>query len=298
MRKAHIPKIGELQAFTACARLGTTTLAAEDLNLTQSAISRALASLEERLGVALFHRARQRLSLAPAGHAFLPRAKAILAGLDEAAMSVMAFGGDSSVIRIATLPSFGRRWLMPRLAALTATTPGLSFDLQVRLERVDFTQDAIDLAIMRKTHEPAGARGEILLTEELITIAAPQLIGARDALTTQDMLGLPLLQQSTRPTLWLDWFASAQIDPRQLLHGARADHFDMVIDMAIAGMGIGIVPEVLVRDELSRGTLRRASPRGLRTGEDYTLITPARELRPEVELLRGFLLDGRAMPPE
>ena len=192
MRKAHIPKIGELQAFTACARLGTTTLAAEDLNLTQSAISRALASLEERLGVALFHRARQRLALAPAGHAFLPRAKAILAGLDEAAMSVMAFGGDSSVIRIATLPSFGRRWLMPRLAALTATTPGLSFDLQVRLERIDFTQDAIDLAIMRKTHEPAGARGEILLTEELITIAAPQLIGARDALTTQNMLGLQL----------------------------------------------------------------------------------------------------------
>jgi DNA-binding transcriptional LysR family regulator len=63
-------------------------------------------------------------------------------------------------------------------------------------------------------------------------------------------------------------------------------------------MGIGIVPEVLVRDELARGTLRRASPRGLRTGEDYTLITPARELRPEVELLRSFLLDGRAMPPE
>ena len=201
-------------------------------------------------------------------------------------------------VLIATLPSFGRRWLMPRLAALTATTPGLSFDLQVRLERIDFTQDAIDLAIMRKTHEPAGARGEILLTEELITIAAPQLIGPRDALTTQDMLGLPLLQQSTRPTLWLDWFASAQIDPRQLLRGARADHFDMVIDMAIAGMGIGIVPEVLVRDELARGTLRRASPRGLRTGEDYTLITPAQELRPEVELLRGFLLGARAMPPE
>ena len=297
MRKAHIPKIGELQAFTACARLGTTTLAAEDLNLTQSAVSRALSSLEDRLGVPLFHRARQRLSLAPAGHAFLPRARSLLADLEDAAMSVMAFGGDSSVIRLAVLPAFGRRWLMPRLAALHARHPTLSFDIQARLDPVDFTTEPVDLAVMRKPHEPAGVRSAPLLTEQLILIAAPALMGDRASLATDDLLRLPLLQQSTRPTLWLDWFASIEVDPRQVLRGARADHFDMVIDMASAGMGVAIVPEVLVQPELARRTLKRASQRRLATGEDYTLITPNRDMRPEVELLRDFLLSENCAAP-
>jgi LysR family glycine cleavage system transcriptional activator len=282
MRKAHIPKIGELQAFTACATLGTTTLAAEELNLTQSAISRALSSLEDRLGVPLFHRARQRLSLAPAGYAFLPRARSLLAELEDAAMSVMAFGGDRSVIRIAVLPSFGRRWLMPRLARLHASLPSLSFDIQARLDPVNFTTETCDLAIMRKPHETGDVHSTVLLTEKLIVVAAPALIGSRNALSTEDFLCLPLLQQSTRPTLWLDWFASLDVDLRHVLRGARADHFDMVIEMACAGMGVAIVPEVLVRPELASGALQRASARSLATGEDYTLITPRRETRPEV----------------
>lgn len=294
MRKTHIPKIGELQAFTACARLGTTTLAAEDLNLTQSAISRALSSLEDRLGVPLFHRARQRLSLAPAGHAFLPRARALLNELEDAAMSVMAFGGDRSVIRIAVLPSFGRRWLMPRLAKLHAIRPSLSFDIAARLDPVDFAVDPCDLAIMRKPHETADVLSEHLLTETLIVVAAPDLLAGRDQLTTEALLSLPLLQQSTRPTLWLDWFTSLDVDPRQVLRGARADHFDMVIEMASAGMGVAIVPEVLVQPELTRGTLLRASPRSLKTGEDYTLITPRREMRPEV----AFVVNALRAPCE
>lgn len=289
MRKAHIPKIGELQAFTACARLGTTTLAAEDLNLTQSAVSRAVSSLEDRLGVSLFNRARQRLTLAPAGHAFLPRAQNLLTDLEDAAMGVMAFGGDRSVIRIAVLPSFGRRWLMPRLAKLHVLQPSLSFDIAARLDPVDFAVDPCDLAIMRRPHETADVTSEHLLTEELIVVAAPSLIKGRARLTTDDLLGLPLLQQSTRPTLWLDWFTSLDVDPRQVLRGARADHFDMVIEMACAGMGVAIVPEVLVRPELACETLRRASPRSLVTGEDYTVITPRRETRPEVAFVVNAL---------
>ena len=116
MRKAYIPSVAELEAFTACARRGTTTMAADSLGLTQSAISRSLASLEDRLGVALFNRVRQRLVLSPAGHAFLDRAEELLAELDAAAMGVMAFGGRDAVLRMAVLPSFARIWLIPRLA--------------------------------------------------------------------------------------------------------------------------------------------------------------------------------------
>ncbi|WP_376872879.1 LysR family transcriptional regulator [Albirhodobacter sp. R86504] len=294
MRKAHIPKLGELQAFVVCAKLGTTTLAAQDLNLTQSAISRAVASLESRLGVALFRRARQRLSLAPAGAAFLPKAIEILQSLEETSMGIMAFGGETSVIRIATLPSFGRRWLMPRLTDFALHHPMMTVDLQVRLGRIDFIRDALDIAVMRKTHEPAGAQSDLLVTETLITVAAPSLIGHDMEPLEIDLLTLPLLQQSTRPTLWLDWFAASKIDPRQVLRGARADHFDMVIDMAVAGMGVAIVPEILVQAELRDGRLRPANPHGMRSGEDYVVITPAGILRPEVATLRDRLLAGRA----
>lgn len=290
MRKAYTPSVGELQAFCACARLGTTTLAADELNLTQSAISRALLSLEERLGLLLFTRARQRLHLAPAGHEFLPKALKILQDIDEAAVSAMAFGGSASVLRIATLPSFGRHWLIPRLAQLAQSAPDLGLDLAVRLTPVDFSRESFDCAIMRKTHQPAGSHAELLLPEKLILACHPRLLRANATLSPQDLLSRPLLQQSTRPTLWLDWFKQAGLDPRLARRGARAEHFDMLLDMACAGMGIALVPEALTEDLLASGKLARASAESLATGEDYVLITPAQNAHPALAQLRQALL--------
>ena len=289
MRKRHIPSIGELQAFTSCARLGTTTLAALELNLTQSAVSRALGTLEARLGVALFERARQRLSLAPAGAAFLPKALQLLKELDEAAISTMAFGGASSVLRIATLPSFGRHWLIPRLARLARAEPRFSFDISVRLKAVDFAREPFDLAIMRKAHQPAGSVMEPLLAERLILVCHADLLGPQGALTEAELLERPLLQQSTRPSLWLDWFKETDTPPRAALRGARADHFDMVLDMAEAGMGVGLVPEILARPLIAQGRLARAHPREMLTGEDYVLIRPFERMSAACETLRDAL---------
>ncbi|MCR8546831.1 LysR substrate-binding domain-containing protein [Salipiger sp. P9] len=291
MRKPYMPSVAELEAFTACARRGTTTMAAESLGLTQSAISRSLASLEDRLGVALFNRVRQRLVLSPAGHAFLDRAERLLAGLDDAAMGVMAFGGRDAVLRMAVLPSLARIWLIPRLARFAREAPEISLDLSARLLPVDFGREPFDLAIMRNRHDMPGASAEPILPETLVIVAAPALLQGRAALDDAELLELPLLQQSTRPTLWLDWFRGSDTDPRRILRGARFDHFDMIVDAAIAGLGVGIMPEIVARPALKRGALALAAPRRFATGEHYALILPERaRTSPHVQRFRDWLL--------
>ncbi len=272
MRRGYMPTIAELEAFCACARGGTTIRAASTLGVTQSAVSRSIAGLESRLGVTLFARVGRRLALSDAGRAFLREAEPLLDRLNDAAVTVMAFGGQARVLRMAVLPTFGRLWLIPRLAAFQASVPGLSIDMAARLTPVDFDVDPFDVAIQRSQHRRDGAQHLHLLDEELIAVASPRLIGA--GLRDEDMLRLPLLQEAARPTLWLDWFRAAGLDPRTALRGARFDHFDMVLDAAEAGLGVALVPEILARSALGSGRLLRASHRDFATGQSYVLIFP------------------------
>lgn len=276
MRYAYIPTVNELHAFCACARAGSATRAASELNLTQSAVSRSLGTLEDRLGVRLFHRVKQRLVLSEAGRAFRREADRILADLGQAAMTVMAFGGHSKVLRLAVLPTFAKIWLTPRLKDFRARAPDITFDIVSRLEAVDFEIDPFDAAIQRSDMLPANAELMPLMEERLVVVAAPGLTSARGGLADEELARLPLLQQTTRPNLWLDWFRDAGIDARSVLRGDRFEQFDMVIVAAISGLGIALVPEVLAEGEIAAGRLVRASERRLVVGEPYSLIYPAR----------------------
>ena len=278
MRYAYIPTINELHAFCACARAGSATRAAGELNLTQSAVSRSLGTLEERLGVRLFHRVKQRLVLSEAGRAFRREADAILADLGQAAMNVMAFGGHSKVLRLAVLPTFAKIWLTPRLKDFRALAPDVAFDIVARLDAIDFETEPFDAAIQRSDMLPANAEMVPLMEERLVVVAAPGLAEGLGGLADAELARLPLLQQTTRPTLWLDWFRDAGIDARSVLRGDRFEHFDMVILAAISGLGIALVPEVLAEGEIEAGRLVRASERRLVVGAPYSLIYPARSL--------------------
>lgn len=297
MSDLYLPRLGELQCFVAAARLGGTTQAAGQLNLTQSAVSRSINAMEERLGVRLFHRVRRRIVLSDAGRAMLPEAEAILARLSEASLTVMAFGGRAQVLRLAALPSFSSAWLVPRLAAFRRLAPDITFDLSARLDPPNFTSEALDAAIQRLSGRPAeGLIADILMDETLVVVAAPSLLrnkpGERDALPD-----LPLLQQATRPSLWLDWFRHTGRDVRTILPGARLTHFDMVLAAAIAGMGIALVPELLVAEALARGTLVRVSERRLKTDTPYALTYPGRSLElPAFRQFRDWLVEDARTP--
>lgn len=276
MRDTYLPTITELQAFLSCSQLGATTRAAKALNLTQSAISRSIHSLEERLGVQLFHRVRQRLILSDAGRVLQRDAATLLASLDQAAMTVMAFGGHSELLRLASLPTFASVWLIPKLQNFQQITPNMTFDIAAKLTSVDFENEAFDAAIQRGKHSSMAVESLELIDEYLIVVAKPEFLPHGKLLEDADLAKLPLLQQATRPTLWLDWFANAGLDTRTILRGARFEHFDMVINAAIAGLGIGLVPEILVQDALNNGQLIVASKRKLLTDQPYCLVYPNR----------------------
>lgn len=274
MRHAYTPSFHELQAFVASAESGSATQAAATLGLTQSAVSRSITTLEARLGVRLFHRVRRRLVLSDAGRALLRDAARLLDDLDQTALTVMSFGGHRDVLRLAALPTFGAVWLMPRLARFASVAPEVTFDMATSLAPVDFDQSPVDFAVTRGRPRP----GDVVLAEErLVVVAAPPLLPADgQPLADKDLAQLPLLQQSTRPNLWRDWFLDAGLDPITIARGARFEQFGMVLAAARAGMGAALVPEVLVADEIARGELRLASARSMLTDTPYLLTYPPR----------------------
>ncbi len=289
MRHGYTPTLPELQAFAEVAKHGSATRAATALGLTQSAISRSLSSLEVRLGVQLFHRAKQRLTLSDAGRVMLADAVRILAELDTAAQTVMSFGGHGAVLRIAVLPTLGAAWLVPRLAKFAKVAPDVTFDLSATLDPVDFDRDPRDMAILRSSLPVTGAEADVLAFEDLVVVAAPGLISRlqEDAALAR----LPLLQQATRPSLWLDWFLDAGLDPITLLRGPRFEQFGMVLAAARAGLGVALVPELLVQDDLAAGAVRVVSRRKMRKASPYVLTYPQRSLGvPAFVVFRNWLI--------
>ncbi len=284
MRRAYTPTLPELQAFVQAARNGSATRAALALGLTQSAVSRSLATLEDRLGVRLFHRLRQRLTLSDAGRALLPDAERILADLDTSALTVMSFGGHRDVLRLAVLPTFGAVWLIPRLARFAARAPGVTVDMSTTLEPLDFDRDPRDAAILRAPAALRGARSALLAQERLVVVAAPSLVSG--PLDDPALARLPLLQQATRPDLWLDWFRDAGLDPVRILRGPRFEQFGMVLAAAQAGLGVALVPDMLVAPDLEAGRLRLASRRSMVSAAPYVLTWPARS--EDVSAFRAF----------
>jgi LysR family glycine cleavage system transcriptional activator len=287
MRHSWTPTLNELQAFRACAETGSATQAAQKLGLTQSAVSRSLATLEARLGVRLFHRVRQRLVLSDAGRAILRDAGRILDDLDQAAMTVMSFGGRKDVLRLAVLASFGTVWLIPRLARFQSMAPQVSVDITSVIGVVDFDRSPFDAAVQRGSLCSPGTEVLPLIEERLVVVAGPGLLpDGVSVLADAALAQLPLLQQSTRPDLWLNWFLEAGLDPITLLRGARFEHFGMIIAAAKANLGIALVPEILVAEDLALGRLRLASARSIAGPSPYALIWPAG--RRESRALRLF----------
>ncbi|MGS4986017.1 LysR substrate-binding domain-containing protein [Pseudosulfitobacter sp. RP-4] len=273
-RASYMPSTNELIAFVSCAELGSTAAAGQELNLTQSAISRAIASLEQRLAVRLFDRIRQRLVLTDAGRAMLREAKDVLVRLDNSARMAMAFGGADSVLRLAVLPSFAKHWLIPRLPRFVQDHPQIRLDVAPELAPVDFADSHYDAALQRAEFAGPNTHVMPLYPEKLIVVANPSLSTDQWSDPAQ-LLEYQLIQQSTRPQLWSDWLRAADLDPFMQLRGPRFAHFDMVVGAAEAGLGLALLPEVLAANGLASGTLVRASSVVVETISPYALIWPA-----------------------
>src|ERR1700761_3433724 len=202
-RHRNLPKLLGLQAFEATARLGSVSRAASELALTQGAVSRQLQALEAQLGVSLFVRSKKRLILSEAGAGYLHDIRSGLAMLGDATDALVSKQGRGGVLRLATLPTFGAKWLVPRLPRFCESHPHITLDLITRLAPFDFSIEQLDGAIHFGGREWAGAVTEYLDKEEMTAVAAPRL--AQQCLVPADVLRAPLLQITSRAFSWRAW---------------------------------------------------------------------------------------------
>ncbi|MEW9805555.1 LysR substrate-binding domain-containing protein [Mesorhizobium marinum] len=273
LSRALIPDLGKLQAFESAARHGSVTQAGRELSLTQSTVSRQIGELERQLGVLLFERVRQRVVLSEAGRKFLPDARKLLQQGEAAMLRAMA-GSKASLLRLATLPTFGARWLTPRLPGFLAAHPQVVLDIASRSEPFDLEEQGFDAAIHYGQPVWANATCRYVCQEVIVPVASPVLAGHAEPQTAETLAQLPLLHLATRPKAWSDWFALAGVETTASYQGHRFDQFAMVIEAASAGLGVALLPLYLIEQELQGGQLRVVVDRPLPTENGYHFVMP------------------------
>jgi len=278
--RRKIPSLQALSCLDAAARHESYTRAAQELAMTQSAVSRQITGLEEFLGVALFRRTRHGVVLTERGAEYAAQVAPRLQGLEQDTLDVMSTQGSGGSIHLAAVPTFATRWLIPRLPALAALHPEITVHVETRTRPFMFADTSFDAALYAASADQignwAGTRSVRLLAEDMVPVCSPGFLGAGTALSAESIAQLPLLQQSTRPTAWRQWFDALGVTAPAALAGPRHELFSMTASAAAQGLGLALVPRLLVEAELLRGELVVACDRLVQSERAYYLVMPER----------------------
>ncbi|MGP6088420.1 LysR substrate-binding domain-containing protein [Antarctobacter jejuensis] len=283
----HLPPLPALRALEALDRLGSATAAAQELNLTQSAVSRQLRTLEDHLGVSLFLRQNRSLRLTPQAREFAASVRDTLDRLTQAAMA-LRLDPSGGALNLAILPSFGMRWLLPRLPDFTRRHPEVTVNMTTRLRPFSFAAEPFDAALHFGAPDWPDTHHLRLMTETVQPLAAPGLLP--DGPVPLDALRrLPLLHIQTRPEAWARWFALQGADPAPL-PGPTFDQFTAIQQAVLHGLGVALLPDYLTDQERASGSLRRAYDAPPVSLGAYYLVWPAdRPPGPGVRAFRDWL---------
>lgn len=255
MSKRLVPSMTALQCFEAAARHLNFTRAAEELHLTQSAVSKQVAQLEEMLRHHLFLRIRRRLQLTPAGSLYLAEVNKILTQVDMSSRYVLTYGEQTEVLKVATQPSFGVRWLIPRLKGFGKRHPNIHLDIRNEMEPFALLQGSADVVFFFGQGTWPGATCVELFGEEVVPVCAPELLAGHVLDSPGALAGQVLLQSTSRPEAWHEWFLEQGLHTDNSYHGPRFDTFYMALSAAQSGCGVALVPRYLAAKELAEGSL-------------------------------------------
>jgi DNA-binding transcriptional LysR family regulator len=287
----HIPSLNALRAFEAAGRHGRMTLAAEELNVTHSAISRQVQQLGDVLGVPLFEGPRNGLRLTEAG-------TRLLAGLGPAfdqidmAVRLVADTADGP-LDVSCPGTFAMRWLIPRLHRFQAAHPGIDVRLTSSAKPVDFAREGFDVAIRVGAGPwPPGTEAAVLFGERIGPVLTRKL--ARSA--PRNFAGMPWLNSRTRRHAWPDWCARTGM-PMTERPATEYEHLYFMLEAAMAGLGVGIAPWPFVFDDIRAGRL--AAPHGfIDSGKDYVALRRARRHRKSALFCEWLQAEARAFSAE
>lgn len=284
------PSMSLLLAFDASARHLSFTRAAQDLYLTQSAVSRQVQALETLLGVPLFVREQRKIALTGAGAAYHREVAVALQRIRSGSLQAIASRSGSGSLHLAALPTFASKWLLPRLNDFYRRHPGILVHVHSRIGQFDLDQAGMDAAIGVGDGSWPGLVSHRLMDEVLLPVISPALRREHALQSPADLAAHLLLVVATRSSAWYRWFEQLGLPTHQLHMGPQFELTSHLIQAVASGMGVGLLPHFLVQDELDNGTLEVAFDVPLASGYTYYLfVRPEQLLLPSVATFSDWL---------
>jgi LysR family glycine cleavage system transcriptional activator len=251
----HLPPLNAVRAFEAAARCGSFTRAAQELFVTQGAVSRHVATLEDWLKVRLFERGRHGIQLTPQGQAYYASVRAGLEQIEQGTRQ-MQQRPDEKRLRIKLPPTFAIRWLVPRLARFHALHPDIDVQITTSHQRADFDREDVDVSIHSEPTAPQGAGYRKLFGETLLPVCAPGLLQAGPPLRVPgDLARHVLLCSMNRPNDWPTWLRAAGARGVDGNSGLKFENAALAYQAAADQLGVIVALLPFVRDDLAAGRL-------------------------------------------
>lgn len=292
MNYRHLtPSMSLLLAFEAAARHESYTRAAVELSLTQSAVSRQVQALEKQLGLTLFRREGRQVQLTDVGRLYQRQLSEALGRIRSATLQALAYQSGVGTLRLSTLPTFGSKWLLPRLHAFYTAHPGMLVHIHSRIEAIDFETSEIDAAIGVASHDLPGLVCHRLHAEELVVVLPPSAAQQAEAWTAARISEQLLLTVANNPHAWGEWFSHHALPHRGMRLGPSFELTSHLIQAVRAGIGIGLVPRILVQEELANGELFSPAAAFASQRSYYLIYPPRNEALPSLRAFRGWLLE-------
>lgn len=285
------PSLIALRCFDASARLLSFTRAAEEIHLTQGAVSHQILRLEAHLGVALFLRRNAGVQLTAAGKTYWAEISTALRQIERATQNMVTHQGEGGALNLCVASSFATHWLIPRLSSFVAAHPEVTLNLSTRIGPVDFSSSPHDAAIEFCEGATPSLQAVMVLPLVLQPYAAPGLqrhlkitgtaqrtSAVRTATLQQLLQSYPLIRHSTVPHAWPGWLSEAGLQDHaasfSLYSGPQYDLLSMALNGAIAGLGIALLPEYLAAAAVTSGQLEKLSNTAWRAEKAYYLRYP------------------------
>lgn len=296
--KRVCPTIQELLAFDAVARHGSMKDAAAELCVSLSGVSKHIASLERFLGRQLVERNGRGIALTRTGRDYWRKISPGLRTIEGATAQFVHERKGRSVLTLACAPTFLANWLMPRLPEFTGLFPNVSFRFKDHVGlNAPFPAD-IDGAIVHGRRTEAGIECEYVTGRNYVAIYAPDMKRSRRSLRAPgDIARCPLLHLDDAALSWPEWGELHGLDGAQFLAGFRFVQYSAVIQAAVNGLGVGLVPQVLVARQLRAGSLLAFNDTAYRDQGFFLSYVPDRLGKPALAAFRSWLLAKRVDDP-
>jgi len=285
------PSTMSLVCLEASARLRSFTAAAQELHLTQGAVSRQIMALESRLDLKLFVRRRDAVVLTEAGRYYLDEVGPILQRLERATANVMALKGRGGTLALSVGASLGSYWLIPRLPDFTRAHSEITLNFATRVGSVDFKSMAVDASLEFGDGKRIGVHNDFVLPLTMAPYASAAWITKHGKSLTSRTPVSALVHHTTVLDAWQKWFDQAGIQIGTGQEGPRYELMSMALNAAIAGLGAVLLPDFMASDAVATGRLRRLSKKQWASPRGYYLVYPEESAKLEaLTVFRAWLL--------